>query len=57
MPQEERKRIASLGGKAAHALGRAHRWSPEEASKAGRIGGKIGRRGPSIKQRGNDEQH
>ena len=55
MSVDERKRIASLGGKASHASGRAHQWTSAEASEAGRIGGKKGRRGPSKKQRG--EQH
>ena len=33
---EERKRIASLGGKAAHAKGTAHQFTSEEAVAAGR---------------------
>ncbi len=33
---EERKRIASLGGKAAHAKGTAHEFTSEEAAAAGR---------------------
>lgn len=36
---EERKRISSLGGKAAHAAGTAHEWNGEEAKEAGRKGG------------------
>lgn len=32
---EQRRAIASKGGKAAHAKGRAHRWSREEARAAG----------------------
>lgn len=44
---DERKReLASLGGKAAHQQGRGHRWTPAEASAAGRIGGRIGGRQP-----------
>ncbi len=39
MTPEQRKRIASLGGKAAQATGKAHRWSSEEAAEAGRKGG------------------
>lgn len=39
LPPEERRRIASLGGRAAHACGRAHEFSPHEASMAGRRGG------------------
>jgi uncharacterized protein len=34
-----RSRIASLGGKAAHAKGTAHRWTSAEAAEAGRRGG------------------
>jgi hypothetical protein len=30
-------KIAGQGGKAAHALGRAHRWTPEEARRAGKL--------------------
>jgi uncharacterized protein len=44
MSIEKRRRIASLGGKAAHACGRAHKWSPAEAQAAGRKGGAISRR-------------
>jgi uncharacterized protein len=36
-----KKRIAALGGKAAHRLGRAHEFTPEEAKAAGRKGGKA----------------
>jgi general stress protein YciG len=39
MPPEERARIASMGGKAAHAGGRAHQYTPDEAREAGRKGG------------------
>jgi uncharacterized protein len=38
---EVRKAISSKGGKAAHAMGKAHCFTSEEAQKAGRIGGKI----------------
>ena len=38
---ERQREIASLGGKAAHALGKAHEFSPEEAKRAGSIGGKA----------------
>ena len=37
-PNKQRK-IASKGGKAAHAKGTAHKWSSEEAKLAGRKGG------------------
>lgn len=33
---EKRKEFASMGGKAAHASGNAHRWTSEEASAAGK---------------------
>lgn len=33
------REIASLGGKAAHAKGTAHKWTLEEARAAGRLGG------------------
>ena len=38
---EERRRISSLGGKAAHAAGTAHEWTGEEAKAAGAKGGKA----------------
>ncbi|HYV52844.1 MAG TPA: KGG domain-containing protein [Candidatus Eisenbacteria bacterium] len=37
-PAKQRK-IASKGGKAAHAKGRAHEWTVDEAREAGRKGG------------------
>lgn len=39
MDPELLRKIASLGGKAAHAKGTAHEWNKEEASIAGRKGG------------------
>jgi uncharacterized protein len=39
MTPEQRQAIARLGGKAAHALGTAHRWTREEAVWAGSKGG------------------
>ncbi len=39
MSPEKRREIASRGGKQAHALGKAHRFTPEEAVIAGRKGG------------------
>ena len=36
---ERRREIASMGGKTAHALGRAHQYTSEEAREAGRKGG------------------
>ncbi|HVB61900.1 MAG TPA: KGG domain-containing protein [Ktedonobacteraceae bacterium] len=44
MSQEKKREIASKGGKAAHALGTAHKWTSEEAQSAGRKGGSISRR-------------
>ena len=39
MPPDKRREIASSGGKAAHAQGRAHEFTVEEARAAGRKGG------------------
>jgi uncharacterized protein len=39
MPIEKRRLIASLGGLSAHIQGKAHTWTKEEASVAGRKGG------------------
>lgn len=47
MDAERRREIASKGGKAAHAKGTAHQWTPEEAASAGRKGGQT--RGAQIK--------
>ena len=44
MSAEKQKEIASLGGKAAHAKGTAHEFSPEEAREAGRKGGQAAQR-------------
>ncbi len=41
MAPEQRRAIASMGGKAAHAAGTAHQFSSEEARRAGRLGGKA----------------
>ncbi|GLQ95012.1 stress-induced protein [Dyella acidisoli] len=44
MDERRRREVASLGGRIAHARGRAHRFTPEEARKAGQKGGsKISR--------------
>jgi uncharacterized protein len=56
MSEERRREVASMGGKAAHAASKAHRFTSEEAREAGRKGGQklsqdreqmraIGRRG------------
>ena len=39
MTPEKKREIASLGGRAAHASGRAHQFSSDEARVAGRKGG------------------
>lgn len=39
MNPDERKRLASSGGKAAHAQGVAHEFTSDEAREAGRKGG------------------
>lgn len=45
MSREQQREIASRGGKSAHAQGKAHRWTHEEAVIAGRKGGFISRGG------------
>ena len=47
MSPEKQKEIASLGGKAAHAKGTAHEFSPEEAREAGRKGGQAAQKARS----------
>ena len=44
MDKDKVREIASKGGKAAHAQGTAHQFTSEEASAAGRKGGKAPRR-------------
>jgi general stress protein YciG len=39
MDENKRRAIARMGGRAAHAKGTAHRFTPEEARAAGRKGG------------------
>ena len=41
MDPGKQKEIASKGGKAAHAQGRAHEFTPDEARTAGRKGGEV----------------
>jgi uncharacterized protein len=43
---EERRRIASMGGKAAQSSGRGHKFTPEELRLGGKNGGSISRRRP-----------
>ena len=49
MSPEKQREIASLGGKAAHAKGTAHEFSPEEARTAGRKGGLAAQRARTEK--------
>ncbi len=39
MDPEKQRKIASMGGKIAHKIGTAHKFTPEEALIAGRKGG------------------
>ncbi len=48
MSPEKIREIASKGGKASHALGRAHTWTSEEAQAAGRKGGRMSRRRKAL---------
>jgi general stress protein YciG len=41
MDEEERREIASMGGRAAHQRGTAHEFDAEEAREAGRKGGEA----------------
>lgn len=41
MDREKQKAIASKGGKAAHAKGSAHEFTPDQAREAGRKGGRV----------------
>lgn len=41
MPKERVKEIASLGGRRAHLLGKAHEWDATAAREAGRKGGLV----------------
>ncbi len=61
--EETRRRVASMGGKAAHASGNAHEFDSNEAREAGRKGGErvsqnrehmsaIGRKGGANSHRG-----
>ena len=45
MSPEKQREIARQGGRAAQAAGTAHRWTHDEAQKAGSKGGKISRGG------------
>src|SRR5215813_7766858 len=67
-PAEKRREIARRGGKAAHANGTAHKFTPEEAQEAGRKGGyavsrnrkhmaEIGREGGKQSHNGGSNSH
>lgn len=45
MDAEKLRKIASMGGKAAHEKGTAHQWTSAEAQAAGRKGGAASRGG------------
>lgn len=45
MDPAQQRAIASKGGRAAHAKGKAHQWTSAEAQAAGRKGGRIARGG------------
>ena len=47
MDRGKQKEIASKGGKAAHAKGRAHEWTVDEARAAGRKGGSASHKNES----------
>jgi general stress protein YciG len=49
MTPEKQRAIASKGGIAAHQKGTAHKWTSEEAKKAGWKGGKNSRGGRGKK--------
>jgi uncharacterized protein len=49
MSPEKQREIASLGGKAAHAMGTAHEFSSEEAREAGRLGGEAAQRNAAAR--------
>ena len=49
MSAEKQKEIASLGGKAAHARGTAHEFTPTEAKEAGRKGGEAAQKARAAK--------
>ncbi len=56
MDPEKQRRIASKGGKAAHAKGRAHEWTVDEAREAGRKGGSASHR-PTPMQAQEESDH
>lgn len=57
MDPEQQRKIASKGGKAAHAAGRAHEFSTEEAREAGRKGGQSTSRSREQKKLQNQQSN
>jgi general stress protein YciG len=51
MNRDKQREIASKGGRAAHAKGRAHEWTKDEAREAGRKGGMASQRAKREEQR------
>ncbi len=45
MDPDRLRELAIKGGRASQAQGVGHRWTPEEAAAAGRVGGRISRGG------------
>jgi hypothetical protein len=41
LPEDKRREYGSRGGKKAQATNRAHRWTVQEASEAGKRSGKV----------------
>ena len=50
MSQDQQREIASKGGRAAHRLGTAHKFTSEEAREAGRKGGRRSSKGKEKNQ-------
>lgn len=53
MSEEERRRIASKGGKAAHESGKANKFTSETGAEAGSKGGQA--RGENLSDMSNEE--
>ena len=55
MPKDKVRKIAKLGGIAAHKMGTGYEWTVEEARRAGRKGGIASRGGRGkLKEENND---
>lgn len=48
MDKQTVRKIASMGGKAAHKKGKAHEFNTAEAKKAGRLGGLSSKRKKAV---------